>query len=196
VPGGGLGRRIAIWRFDPIDFLEAEGLTRVSPDCRIRLLRHKGSTARIAPWEFCVTDEPTPVTARIPGDGTNLRYTVVVVDASGDVLHRVDVDRPLRREEFDDDRAGAITGWHRAMMAARVIDWSSGNTVREQTALDFAVDLGVLTAGTAALAVPEAERRELSRRSRSQYWRQGSPLGAQDREADGYVPPPRSTNGR
>ena len=74
-----------------------------------------------------------------------------------------------------------------------VRDWAGNHPVKQQQALEFAVDLGVLTAGTAALAVPAAERSRLRSRSRRQYFADGAPLGAQEREADFRGPPPRST---
>jgi hypothetical protein len=193
VPGGGLGTRVACWHFDPIAFLEEHDL-KVVPGCRLRLLRQPGSTSRIAPWEFSVTDEPKPVTARLLPTSHHLRYTVEIVRFDGNVVERIPVSRPVIRTKLDPKRRGAITGWHRAAMARRVIDWARGNPVRSRRALEFAVDLGVLTEGTAALAVPENERRRLSRRSRRQYWQNGAPLGAQNREADFKGPPSKSTS--
>lgn len=193
VPGGGLGTRVACWHFDPIAFLEEHDL-EARPGDHIRLLRQPGSTSRIAPWEFDVTEEPKPVTARLLPTSHNLRYTVEVVRSDGNIVERIPVSRPVIRTRLDPKRRGAITGWHRAAMAQRVIDWARGNPVRSRRALDFAVDLGVLTEGTAALAVPENERRRLSRRSRRQYWQDGAPLGAQNREADFKGPPSRSTS--
>lgn len=195
VPSGSIGTRVAVWHFDPIAFLEEHDLTsEVSPDSRLRLVRRPGSTSRIAPWTFDVTDGPRPVTARLLRRSPDLHYAVEVVGPKGNVLHVVEIRRPVVRTRLDRDREGAITGWHRAALAARVIQWAGSKKVRQQQALDFAVDLGVLTAGTAALAVPENERRGLSRRSRSQYAQDGAPLGAQRREADLESPPPRSTS--
>ena len=193
VHGGGLGTRVAVFRFDPIAFLEEHDLPRVSPDCTLRIRRRAGSTSRIAPWVFPVTAEPRPVTARLFPQSPDLRYAVEVLDPEGNVLHLVEVERPVSRTELDRARAGAITGWHRAALAARVRDWAGAQPVRQQQALDFAVDLGVLTAGTAALAVPPAERGRLRLRSRRQYFADGAPLGAQDREADLHGPPSRAT---
>ena len=194
VHGGGLGTRVAVFHFDPIAFLEEHDLAgEVSPDCTLRIRRRAGSTSRIAPWVFPVTAEPRPVTARLFPQSPDLRYAVEVVDAQGDVLHRFEVERGVNRTTLDAARAGAITGWHRAALAARVRDWAGNHRVKQQEALDFAVDLGVLTAGTAALAVPPAERSRLRVRSRRQYFSDGAPLGAQDREADFRGPPSRST---
>jgi hypothetical protein len=194
VVGGGLGTRVAVFHLDPVAFLEEHDLPKVSPDCSLRLRKRSGSTSRIAPWILPITGAPQPVTARLFADSSSLRYAVEVLNPEGDVLHRVEVDRPVRRLKLDADRTGAITGWHRAALAARVRDWAGSNQVRVRKALAYAVDLGVLTAGTAALAVPPAERRRLRLRSRRQYFQDGAPLGAQGREADFRAPPPRSTS--
>lgn len=194
VHGGGLGTRVAVFHFDPIAFLQEHDLTHVSPDCILRIRRRAGSTSRIAPWVFPVTGEPQPVTARLFPQSPDLEYAVEVVDPEGEVLHTIEVQRPVNRTKLDRARAGAITGWHRAALAARVRDWAGNHRVKQQQALDFAVDLGVLTAGTAALAVPPAERSRLRMRSRRQYFANGAPLGAQEREADFRGPPSRSTS--
>jgi hypothetical protein len=193
VPGGGLGTRVAVWYFDPIEFLEQQGI-RPPASARMRLLKRTGSTSRIAPWEFDVTGEPMPVTAMLLPNSESLRYAVEVTDSAGNVLETVEIERAVERvNELDRDVVGALTGWHRAAIAARVRDWAAGKgPVQQREALAFAVDLGVLTAGTAALAVPEEERRGLSRRSRRQYWQEGAPLGAQGREADIKAPPSRA----
>jgi hypothetical protein len=53
----------------------------------------------------------------------------------------------------------------------------------------YAVDLGVLVEGSAALAVPDSERRRLSPRNRRLYDTDGVPLGAPRHEADLKGPP-------
>lgn len=194
VHGGGLGTRVAVFYFDPIDFLQEHGLDDVSPRCMLRIRRHAGSTGRIAPWSFEVTADPQPVTARLLPSSPDLRYAVEVLEPDGTVLHRIEVKRAVTRTKLDKARTGAITGWHRAALAARVRDWAGNHDVKQQQALNYAVDLGVLTAGTAALAVPPAERSRLRLRSRRQYFSEGAPLGAQEREADLHQPPPRSTS--
>jgi len=194
VHGGGLGTRVAVFRFDPIAFLQEHELDDVPRDATLRIRRRAGSTSRIAPWTFRVTDEPQPVSARLFPQSPDLKYAVEVLAPNGDVLRRIEVERPVNRTKLDKARTGAITGWHRAALAARVRDWAGNHRVKQQQALDFAVDLGVLTAGTAALAVPPAERSQLRLRSRRQYFAEGAPLGAQEREADFRGPPPRSTS--
>ena len=194
VPGGGLGTRVAVFHFDPIDFLEKNGL-HPPADARLRIVKRIGSTSRIAPWEFGVTAEPLPVTARLLPKSEKLRYAVEVVARDGKLLKTVEVARDVHRTTAQRDQRGTITGWHRAVLAARVRDWAAGRGGDQQRqALAFAVDLGVLAAGTAALAVPEEERRTLRRRSRREYFQDGAPLGAQNREADVKAPPPRSTS--
>jgi len=194
VPGGGLGTRVAVFHFDPVAFLEEHDLPRVSSECTLRIRRRAGSTSRIAPWEFAVRGEPQPVTARLFPQSDTLRYAVEVVAPGGTVLHVVEVERPVSRSRLDPERTGAITGWHRAALAARVRDWAGHDPVKASRALEYAVDLGVLTGGTAALAVPPEELRRLRLRSRREYFQDGSPLGAQEREADYHAPPPRSTS--
>jgi hypothetical protein len=195
VPGGGLGTRVAVWHFDPIAFLERHGL-RPAADARLRLLKRRGSTSRIAPWEFGVRDEPLPVTALLFPKSETLRYAVEVVDRQGNVLETVEVERAVdRTQDLERELVGALTGWHRAALADRVRRWAARKgAIARRDALDYAVDLGVLTDGTAALAVPAEERRGLQRRSRRTYWQQGAPLGAQGREADIKAPPARAAS--
>jgi hypothetical protein len=188
VRGGGLGTRIAVWRFDPARYLRAKGVA-VRGDMQVRILRREGSTSRIAPWTFAPGAEPTPVTARLLPENDRVRYAVEVRDLEGNVLHLFEEDRPIADTALEPQLEGAVTGWHRAALARRVMAWGGGDGTRGEEALAFAVDLGVLLEGTAGLAIPSAERRLLSRESRRLYHQDGAPLGAQGREADMRWPP-------
>ena len=192
VPGAGLDAHVALWHFDPIDFLQSHGI-EVPREATLRLLREAGSTSRIAPWTFGADGDPLPVTAKLMPESETLRYRVEVSLPSGEVVAVVPVEHPVFRERLGTAREGAITGWHRASLVRRVLDWADEDPeARTARAIDYAVDLGVLVQGTAALAVPRAELRRVSLRSRKQYHHDGAALGAPRREADLKWPPPGS----
>lgn len=186
VPGGGVDRYIGAWRFDPRAWLEERGFD-IRPDLTLRIVPTGGDVDRLAPATFGATDQARPITARLLSrDATMLRHAVEVVDRSGQVVHRDEVALPIRREQLDQPLAAVVTGWYRAMLVGRVLDAAqregSGRALAEAQA--FAVDQGVLAAGTAALALPAAERRNLTAESRGTFDRDGVPLGAPRREAD------------
>ncbi|MFV1959392.1 MAG: hypothetical protein ACC662_08265, partial [Planctomycetota bacterium] len=182
--------------FDPIDFLREHDLD-VGREATLRILRRPGSTSRIVPWVFQADGEPLPVTARLFAHSRDLRYAVEVRAPSGEVLSTIEVSRPVRRARLDQKLQGAITGWHRAALVQRVLAWATRDPGRRNVqALDYAVDLGVLVEGTAALAVPRGEMRRLSRRNRTRYRQDGSPLGAPNHEADSHWPPAGSMDER
>jgi hypothetical protein len=188
VKGGGLGTLVAAWRFDPAEWLTAHGF---EPDAGItlRLLKRPGSTSRIAPWSFGALDLPLPVTARLATGAESIRYAVEVRDGDGEVLAVVEEEQGFRRERLLGDLEGAITGWHRAALVARVLQWAGSDAERRDRALAFAVDLGVLVPGTAALALPADEQRDLPTASRREYRTDGAHLGARRGEADMASPP-------
>jgi hypothetical protein len=188
VPGGGLMTRVAIWRFDPVEFQQAYRL-EIPRDATLHLLRRSGSTHRIAPWTFEAYGDPLPVTARLSRRSELLRYAVEIRDKGGKVLKTVEVEREVERVRLAKELEGAITGWHRAAVVRRVLDWAEADQEKQQDAIAYAVDMGVLVPGTAALAVPRAELERVTRASRREYRRDGVPLGAQDGEADFEAPP-------
>ena len=53
----------------------------------------------------------------------------------------------------------------------------------------FAVDLGVILPGTAALAIPRPEQRRLTPADRSTFRNDGAPVGSPNGEADWIAPP-------
>lgn len=192
VPGAGLDARVAVWHFDPIRFLQTHDID-VPRTATLRLLRARGSTSRIAPWIFEAAGDPLPVTAKLLPRSPTLQYAVEVRLASGEVVATIPVERPVMRERLPRELEGAITGWHRAALVRRVLAWAAEDPDRRAAqAIDYAVDLGVLVEGTAALAVPTEELRRVSLRSRSQYHHQGAPLGASRGEADMKWPPTHS----
>ncbi len=192
VPGGGLDTHVAMWSFDPIAFLDRHDV-RVPRDATVRLRRVRGSTSRIAPWTFAAAGDPMPVTAKLLPGSRTLRYDVEVRLPSGEVVATIPVEQPVFRERLEPARAGAITGWHRAALARRVLAWAERDETkrgeRHARAIAYAVDLGVLVQGTAALAVPRNELRRVPLRSRSEYHHDGAPLGAQRGEANLKWPP-------
>jgi hypothetical protein len=82
-----------------------------------------------------------------------------------------------------------VSGWHRAALVHRVFGWAAHDGERRLRAQRFAVDMGVLVAGSSALAVPIRERARMSQRSRRLYDTDGVPLGAPRHEADVKSPP-------
>jgi hypothetical protein len=176
--------RVAVWRFDPRGFLAAKGFV-VGPELRLRLRPVKGNCRHVAPAVFAARGEPLPVTAQlVDADADALRYEVDVLDPRGVVLAHEDVALPLRRDDVDGDLAAAVTGWHRAQLAKRVFRWAGALAGRRTQALRYAVDLGVLLPGTAALGIPPAERNRLTSHLRRLYLTDGVPLGAPRGEAD------------
>ena len=188
IRGGAFGARTAVWRFDPVGFARSRRIT-LERGQSLRLLPVAKSTSRIAPHVFHASSEPLPVAARVGRTAKGLEYVVALVDRKGKELERYPVTLPIRREELDASARGAITGWHRAALARRVLDWAGNNHVRRRTAIDYAVDLGVLVTGTSALAVPADELRVLPRALRTRYRTEGATLGAQRREAKMKSPP-------
>jgi hypothetical protein len=192
VRGGGLGTRVAVWRFDPARYLREKGVV-ARDDLRVRILARKGSTSRIAPWLFEAGSQPLPVTARLLPEAEAVHYAVEVRDLEGNVLHLFEESHRVNRVESDATLEGTVSGWHRAALVRRVLAWAGEDTSRAAQALSYAVDLGVLVQGTAALAVPREERRLLPAASRRLYHDDGAPLGAQGRQADLKWPPAGST---
>ena len=187
VSGGGLERHIAVWRFDPSALLARHGFVdRAGLTLRIEALDRK--LTRIAPNKFLGTDDPRPVTGVYRDVPSHVAYRVSIMDREGHVVEAFDHAIPARRLKHDREVAGAISGWHRAMLVERVFDWARTHGSHND-AIAFAVDLGVLRPGTAALAVPPRERARLSPRSLRLYLNDGVPLGAQRRESDLRLPP-------
>ncbi len=188
IRGGAFGARTAVWRFDPLAFARSNGI-KLERGQSLRLLPVRGSTSRIAPHTFQLSTEPLPVAARVSRTAPALQYVVALEDVEGKELSRHDVSLPIRREQLDAAARGAITGWHRAALVRRVLDWAGDDRLRKATAINYAVDLGVLVTGTSALAVPRDELRLLPRSLRTRYRSEGATLGAQRREAEMKSPP-------
>jgi len=185
VKSGTFGGRMAIWRFDPTTFLREHG---IEGGATLRLVDRKG-TSRIAPHVFAVNGDSLPVTARVKGTARKFRYAVQVLDEAGKVVSEHETSMAILREKYDSELEGTISGWHRASMVRRVFSWAGQDEAKRASALRYAVDVGVLVPGTAALAVPPKERALLSAASRRLYFQDGAPLGAQRREADMKSPP-------
>ncbi|MDJ0522153.1 MAG: hypothetical protein QNJ90_08780 [Planctomycetota bacterium] len=184
VGSGSYAGRIATWRFDPRTYLAGKGYA-VYGALTVHLLPGKGSSERIAPNRFGAHDEARPVTARVSSRAArDLRYRVEVRDEAGRVITRSEEAMPLVRMDLDAELEGAISGWHRAQLVRRVFRWAHTNAGRQAEAQRFAVDMGVLVPGSAAIAIPNGEKRRLTRELRRLYETDGVPLGAQRREAD------------
>ena len=175
VSGGGPGKRVAIWRVDPGSFLARHGF-ELRPDLSLRLVSRDPKLNRIAPMVIGATDTPKPVTAVYRGKTEAIQYAIEVVDRKGQVLEVYEQDVPVRKQKLKRELVGAITGWHRSMLVSRVFDWAYAGGGTEAQAIAFAVDMGVLVPGTAALAVPVRERSLLSAASRRTYDHDGVPL--------------------
>lgn len=189
VGSGSYAGRIATWRFDPRAYLVSHGFT-VYDSLTVHLIEGKGSCNRLAPNTFDATAEPRPVTARVNSrTARKLEYRVEVRDSAGRLITRSDETLPLVRNDLDAELEGAISGWHRAQIVRRVFAWAHTDARRQAGAQRFAVDMGVLVPGSAAIAIPVAEKRRLTAELRRLYESDGVPLGAQRREADLKSPP-------
>jgi hypothetical protein len=186
VPGGGLGTRVVTWRFDPEAFLASHGISE-REGVRLVLRALPGEAGRIAPDRFDGADEAFPVAARVRPDVGSVRYAV---EATGPFGRVEDVEEvAVSAESRDRELVGAVAGWHRAQMASKAIAAAGADPARLARAVAYAVDLGVLVPGSAALAIPKAEQRLLPTESRHQYASDGVPLGAPKGEADLKSPP-------
>jgi hypothetical protein len=183
VRGGGFGTRIALWRFDPRAFLEANGI-EARHDVRLRLVGARG-THRVAPDLFAGTDAAAPVSARLLPTQEDATLSVEVTDPRKGGVATIPVSTAVERTALDEPLEDAVIAWHLSRLARRALAWAGGDAWRRGVAVAFAVDAGVLVPGTAALAVPENEQRWLPRPSRRQYLRDGALLGDTD-----WVSPP------
>jgi hypothetical protein len=184
IGSGSYAGRIATWRFDPRAYLVSRGFT-LYDTLTVHLIETRGSCDRLAPHTFEATAEPRPVTARLSSRTARLlQYRVEVRDQAGRIITRSDETLPLVRKDLDKELEGAISGWHRAQVVRRVFAWAHTDASRQAHARRFAVDMGVLVPGSAAIAIPETEKRRLTRELRRLYESDGVPLGAQRREAD------------
>lgn len=187
VRGGGLGTRVAVWRFDPDAFLAGHGLSELRGRATFRLTGTTGFTQRVVPGVLAADAVALPLSARVLSDAQAVTYAVEVT-APG-LSKRFEVAEPLARLDADEPLGDAVTAWYRASMARHVLRWAGGDVLRLAKAVGFAVDLGVLLPGTAALAIPPAEQRALSPASRRTYRKDGALLGAPEGEADWIQPP-------
>lgn len=189
VRGGGLGTRVAVWRFDPVDFLATRGLT-ATPEAQLKVVGLGGFTQRVVPG-FLETGAPAQtMAARVLSGAEAVTYTVEVETTEG--VRRIECTEPIARADVTEDLLDAVTAWHRARLARHVISWAGADPLKVAKAVAYAVDLGVLLPGTAALAIPEDEMRRLSRESRRTYRRDGALLGSPNGESD-MIPPPEGS---
>jgi hypothetical protein len=187
VRGGGLGTRVAVWRFDPTEFLAGHGLAGIGDDAVLRLTGTAGFTQRVVPGLVEASSPAIPMAARVLPGAEAVTYTVEVDTRDG--TKRFSCAEPLARADVEEDLLDAVTAWHRARMARHVLAWAGGDAEKMAKAVAYAVDLGVLLPGTAALAIPEDEQRRLSRESRRTYRRDGALLGSPNGESDMIRPP-------
>ncbi len=189
VGGGSYVGRIATWRFDPRAFLTEKGYD-LQENLKVRLVPKKGIAKRLAPNVFYATSNPLPVTALIVDrQKRDLQYKVEVIARDGHVIETYAERMPIRAKKLDSTLEATISGWHRASLVKRVYAWAGRDSARVQEAVRYAIDLGVLTSGNGALAIPANERQRLSQRNRRIYDSEGVPLGAPKREADYKTPP-------
>ncbi len=192
VGNGSLQGRIAAWRFDPKQYVASKGFT-FHDGLTIKLSALKGSTRRIAPSAIAASGEPVPVTALVfQRTAADIGYHVDVLDRNDRIIVSYDEKLPLRREKLDADLQGAVSGWHRAQLVRRVFRWAGSNAKELSAARRYAVDMGVLMAGSSAIAIPISEKPRLTPELRRLYDTDGVPLGAQRHEADLKAPPRKS----
>jgi hypothetical protein len=186
VAGGGLLSRVALWRFDPTETLREHG---IDPQAGWEVvLVPRGTTAHLAPERFSAVGEASPVSARVSGRASVLSYDVEV-RAGDTVVAKIPVRTPLQVSRVPREDADAVCAWHRARIVDRALTWAGSLQHRLDQALEYAVEAGVLVPGTAAIALPDAERRNLPRASRRQYDWDAIPLGAPSGAADLTSPP-------
>ncbi|MDF1702175.1 MAG: hypothetical protein P1V36_13550, partial [Planctomycetota bacterium] len=184
-----LASRIAILRFDPADYLKRKGFV-LTRGMTLELGTVRGETRHIAPKHFGANDEPRPVTAQmIKASATSFPYAVRVLDRHGNEVVTFAESMPLHRADLDTAMQSAVGSWHRSQIAARVFRWAGTHARHRTEATRYAVDLGVLMPGIAAIAIPANERERLTPRLRRIYQTDGVPLGAPRREADVKQPP-------
>ena len=184
VGSGSFLGRVAMFRFDPREVLQAKGFV-LSDGLTAHLVAVAGSTRHLVPASFGAYDEPRPVTAEVVDRAASeIRYRLEVRGRDDQVVVAFDEVLPLRRDGIADELEDAITGWHRAQLARHTFRWAGADARHREAALRYAVDLGVLVPGTAALAIPAGERGRLTPRMRRIYLTDGVPLGARRGEAD------------
>ncbi len=189
VGSGRLSGRIAAFRFDPNDYLKRKGFV-LTTGMKIHLKAHAGASRRIVPNIFTPNGEPRPVTAQVlQPNADTFKYRVQVLNRHGVEVVEFEESLPLEKPDVDDDLAAAVSGWHRAHLAHRVFRWAGSISKKRQEAVRYAVDLGVLMPGIAAIAIPANERQRLTPQLRRLYSGDGVNLGAAKHEADAKQPP-------
>lgn len=184
-----LSARIAVFRFDPAGYLKRKGFV-LTRGMTLQLGAVRGQTKRLAPNRFKASDEPRPVTGQVVrAKADTFPFVVRVLDRHGNEVVTFQESKPLARPELDEAMRDAVGGWHRAQIAQRVFDWAGVHGRKRGEATRYAVDLGVLMPGIAAIAIPANERERLTPRLRRLYTTDGVPLGAPRREADVKQPP-------
>ena len=184
-----LSARVAVFRFDPAEYLKRKGFV-LARGMQLELKAVRGRTRRLAPNRFAADGEPRPVAGQLVKAGDEVfPFAVRVLDRHGNEVVTFDEAKPLARPELDEAMRDAVGGWHRAQLAKRVFDWAGVHGGKRDEAVRYAVDLGVLMPGIAAIAIPANERERLTPRLRRLYSSDGVPLGAPRREADVKQPP-------
>ena len=98
VRGGGLGTRVAVWRFDPTEFLAGHGLAGIGDDAVLRLTGSAGFTQRVVPGMVEASSPAIPMAARVLPGAEAVTYTVEVETRDGrnaacaEPLARADVE--------------------------------------------------------------------------------------------------------
>jgi hypothetical protein len=187
VPGGGLGTVVAFWQFDPARFLAEQGL-EARAGSMIDLAAGGGLAQRLVPAQVPAHGPAVTVCARVFPQAASIPYHVRVATPEGE--RRVRLEQPFERSGADRDLVDTVAAFYRSRLARHVLAWGRGRGAAEQrTAMEYAVDMGVIVPGTCALAIPSDEQERLSRASRRQYRRDGAEVGAADGEADWIGPP-------
>ena len=107
-----------------------------------------------------------------------MKLQVQVLDRHGNEIVEFREALSLEQADVDADIAAAVGGWHRAKLARRAFAWAGSTGRDREAALLYAVDLGVLLPGVAAIAIPANQRETLGMRLRRLYSTDGVPLGA------------------
>jgi hypothetical protein len=178
------------WRADPAALLASLGVDAEAATA-VHLEAVSGSTSRIAPEVLAADEEPTVVMGRAYRSG-DVRMRVVAVGADGARLARRELVVPCDRSRPGEAVGDALRAYHRARLADRVARWAGADAKRQERALAYAVDMGVLRKGTAALAIPEDERGWLTKDDLRLYLTDGMPFDGDSPQGDFISPPPGS----
>jgi hypothetical protein len=175
------------WRADPAAILASLGV-EPAEGTTLRFDGLGGVSSRIAPDTAAADEDPLVVMGRTYMTDT-VKLRVVAIGKDGKTLAKRDLVVPSDRTKPAEKVVDALRGYHRARLADRVARWAGDHPHRSAQALAYAVDMGVLRPGTAALAIPKDERDWLTKQDLKLYLTDGMPFDADSTQGDFTSPP-------